>query len=145
MPARRPTASSARSALARTALLAGFAIAAMPALAQSQQVGGALGASLTILKPVTTQPVRVTGFTVGRDGVARLETTAPTTAHASQLVMATVASSTSGFAPVEQIPALVAGADDATRLSYRLDVGRASGEAGRPVELRIQYLTVAGT
>jgi hypothetical protein len=127
------------------ALAAGLAVAAVPALAQAQQVGGALGVSLTILKPVTTQAVRVTGFSVDRDGVARLETTAPTTAHASQLVMATVASSTSGFAPVEQAPALVAGADDATRLSYRLNVGRATRDAGRAVELRVQYLTVAGT
>jgi len=53
--------------------------------------------------------------------------------------------STSGFAPVEQAPALVAGADDATRLSYRLNVGRATRDAGRAVELRVQYLTVAGT
>jgi hypothetical protein len=117
----------------------------MPALAGAQQVGGSLGVSLTILKPVTTQAVRVTGFTVDRDGVARLETTAPTTAHASQLVMATVASSTRDFAPVEQAPALVAAADEATRLSYRLDVGRPSGSADRAVELRVQYLTVAGT
>ena len=145
MPARQRSAPFARSAIARMALLAGFAITAMPALAHGQQVGGALGVSLTILEPVATQPVRVTGFSVDRNGVARLETTAPTTAHASQLVMATVGSSTSGFAPVEQAPALVAGADDATRLSYRLDVGRAKGEAGRPVELRVQYLTVAGT
>jgi hypothetical protein len=127
------------------ALLAGFAVAAMPALAHGQQVGGALGVSLTILKPVATVAVRVTGFSVDREGVARLETTAPTTAHASQLVMATVASSTSGFAPVAQAPALVAGADDAAPLIYRLNGGRASGEAGRPVELRVQYLTVAGT
>jgi hypothetical protein len=127
------------------AVLAGLAAAAMPAMAGAQQVGGSLGVSLTILKPVTTQPVRVTGFSVDRDGVARLETTAPTTAHASQLVMTTVASSTRGFAPVEQTPALVAAADDATRLSYRLDVGRASGSADRAVELRVQYLTVAGT
>ena len=145
MPTRQSPIAALGSAVTRLALLAAFAVAATPAMAQGQQVGGALGVSLTILRPVTTQPVRVTGFSVDRDGVARLETTAPTSAHASQLVMTTVASSTSGFAPVAQAPALVAGADDATRLSYRVNVGRENGEGGRPLELRVEYLTVAGT
>jgi hypothetical protein len=58
--------------------------------------------------------------------------------------MATVASSASGFSPVPQSPALLAADAADSRLRYRLQVGR-NGAADRPVELRVQYLTVAGT
>jgi hypothetical protein len=145
MPASLIPTQPRRSCFGRWALVAGLLLSAAPATARGQQVGGAIGVSLTVLQPVSTQPVRVTEFHVDRDGVAHLETTAPTSAHASQLVMATVASSASGFSPVPQSPALLAADAADARLSYRLQVGRATGGTQRPVELRVQYLTVAGT
>ena len=134
--------------LALAAILAGV----LPANAAAQRVGGSIGVSLTILEPVTTRGVEVTGFRVDKDGRATLETTAPTTGQTSQLVMARVSSSANGFQPVEQAPVLVAGdrrdaaASAASRMSYRVDVGGA-GAAGAPrdVQLRIEYLAVAGT
>jgi hypothetical protein len=124
---------------------------ATPSLVRAQRVGGSVGVSLTILQPVATQAVRVTSFSVDANGVARLETTAPTSGETSQLVMASVASSTNGFARVRQAPAVLRGAGTATadaarRMSYLVNVGEpGSATQRRDVELRIEYLAVAGT
>jgi hypothetical protein len=146
MPLSLPSTSLPMLALA--AVLTGV----LPADAAAQRVGGSIGVSLTILEPVTTRGVEVTGFRVDKDGRATLETTAPTTGQTSQLVMARVSSSANGFQPVEQAPVLVAGerrdapARAASRMSYRVDVGGAGAAgAGRDVQLRIEYLAVAGT
>jgi hypothetical protein len=156
MPAR--SRSTSGSWISGAAIVA--ALLAAPVAAWGQQVGGSIGVSLTVLQPVATTPVRLTAFSVDRNGIARLETTAPTSGPAAQVVMATVSSSASGFAPVEQTPALVeasrmgpsqssaatSAAPAAARLSYRVDLGRAPvGSTSHDVTVRIAYLTVAGT
>jgi hypothetical protein len=146
MPDRSNALLRSMTSLVAVALLA----AATPRLARAQRVGGSIGVSLTILQPVATQTVRVTGFSIDENGVARLETTAPTSGEASQLVMASVASSTNGFARVQQTPVVLRGvggsADEARRMSYLVNVGRPSPVTPqRDVELRIEYLAVAGT
>jgi hypothetical protein len=113
--------------------------------AGAQQAGGSIGVALTVLQPVGTQTVRLAAFSVDGNGVARFETTAPATARATQLVMTSVSSSTTGFVPQQQRPALVAG-NGASRLSYVVNVGRSPRhDDARPVELLVEYLTVAGT
>lgn len=147
MPDRSPTLLRSMTVLAALAVFA----AATPSLVGAQRVGGSIGASLTILQPVATQAVRLTGFSVDANGVARLETTAPTSGEASQLVMASVASSTNGFARVRQAPVVLRGsgaatADAARRMSYLVNVGQSGSVVQRrDVELRIEYLAVAGT
>ena len=65
--------------------------------------------------------------------------------------MASVASSTNGFARVRQAPMVLRGAGSSTaaaarRMSYLVNVGRPSPlTQPRDVELRIEYLAVAGT
>jgi hypothetical protein len=104
-----------------------------------------MGASITILQPMAGQPVRVTGFSVDRNGVARLETTIPTSARTSQLVMTRVSSSTTDVAREPLVSALVP-SDPASRMRFLVNVGRAPEDtAQRRLELRVQYLTVAGT
>lgn len=128
-------------------LAAALFAAAAPGAAKAQSVGGSIGVSLTILEPVTTRAVEVTGFRLDRDGRATLETTAPTSSKTSQLVMARVSSSANGFQPVAQAPVLLPG-DRAgvPHLSYRVDVGHAAAASdARDVQLRIEYLAVAGT
>jgi hypothetical protein len=136
--------------LTMASLLAAVVIVVAPDVASSQRAGGSIGVSLTVLQPVASHPVEITGFHVNRDGTATLRTTAPTTSRVSQLVMARVSSSASGFVAADQAPVVVRGLDsaerDARELSYRVDVGQptTSGTA-RDVQLRIEYLTVAGT
>jgi hypothetical protein len=146
MPDRSNSLLRSMTSLAALALLA----AATPSLAGAQRVGGSIGVSLTILQPVATQAVRVTGFSIDENGVARLETTAPTSGEVSQLVMASVASSTNGFARVRQAPVILRGVGASTgaarRMSYLVNVGRTSPVTSqRDVELRVEYLAVAGT
>lgn len=102
-----------------------------------------MGVSLTILQPVATQAVQFS-FTVNRAGIATLETTSPISGPASQLVMTSISSSASNHAPIQQKPAMVRGS---SAQRYLVDVGTArNGDANqRPVEVRIQYLAVAGT
>lgn len=146
-PLPRPTA------LAIAGLLAAALLALRPESARAQRVGGAIGVSLTVLEPVATQAVEVTALRVGRDGIATLETTAPTAGPTSQLVMARVTSSTGAAAARRSAVILgggAAGTDrgrrDGDRISHRIDVGRAAPSAAtRDVQLRIEYLAVAGT
>ena len=135
---------------ALVACMLGLSIVAPQREAHAQTANGSLGVSLTILQPVATESVRLLGLAVDRAGMATIATTAPVSGPASQVIMTSVASSTSGFVPVQQAPALIhaRGASDAApRFDYRVDVGarRASDAARRPVQLRIQYLAVAGT
>lgn len=131
-------------------VLATLILATAPQRALAQRIGGSMGVSLTVLPPVGTRAVEVTGFRIGRDGTASLRTTAPTTARVSQLVMARISSSANGFVAATQPPALLraAGATGAAEreLSYRVDVGgSAANDAPHDVRLRIEFLTVAGT
>ena len=144
----RTTAFAALTALA-------LVMVGLPMRAEAQRVGGSIGVSLTILEPVTTRAVEVTGFRVDRDGMATVETTAPTSGQASQVVMTRVASSADGFVPVRLAPVLLRGAGSGAaessvgghRMHYLVNVGRVARDAGaqRDVELRIEYLAVAGT
>lgn len=128
-------------------------VAGAAGTADGQRAGGSIGVSLTILESVETRAVGITGFRLERDGRATVETTAPI---AGKIVMARVASSANGFQPVEQAPVLLRGdrgePGPATpwagsqRITHRVDVGRATGGSGpRDVQLRIEYLVVAGT
>jgi hypothetical protein len=134
----------------RAMLLAMLALAVAAQRTAAQHVGGSIGVSLTVLQPVGSRAVEVTGFQVGRDGTASLRTTPPTTAQVSQVVMTRISSSASGFVPAMQAPTLLRAdhsADAREReLSYRVDVGRPHTDgAPRDVQLRIEVLTVAGT
>lgn len=133
--------------LALQALLATCLGVLCAAPASAQRAGGSIGVSLTVLPPVVSRPVEVTSFRMNADGTATLRTTAPTTSPVSQLVMTRVSSSAIGFAPVTQSPAVVRGGDDHTprELSYRFDLGRSAAALPSDVQLRIEYLTVAGT
>jgi hypothetical protein len=112
---------------------------------RTQQLTASIGASITILQPIAGQPVRVTGFSVDRNGVARLETTIPTSAPTSQLVMTRVSSSMTDVAREPFASALVP-SDTASRMRFLVNVGRAPEDTDqRRLELRVQYLTVAGT
>ena len=140
------------------AILASLATA--PAITWAQHVGGALGVSLTVLPPAGTQRVDLISFHVARDGIARLETTAPIASSVSVIVMSTVSSSTNGFVPLAQAPALV----NATRRRERLEAATPPHNARAPqlryevqlnpaslhsashdVWVRITHLVVPGT
>jgi hypothetical protein len=134
----------------RAMLLATLVIALDSRRGAAQHVGGSLGVSLTVLQPVGSRAMEVTGFHVGRDGTASLRTTAPTTAKVSQLVMTRVFSSANGFVAANQGPALLPPDHPPNaaeyELSYQVDVGRSNGDAApRDVQVRIEVLTVAGT
>jgi hypothetical protein len=124
--------------------------------AHAQNVSGALAVSATILPPAPSTETRLTAFTVGRDGVARLETTAPVATSASQIVMWSVSSSTNGFVPVAQPPMRIQAArrgepetPTTARLRFGIDLGDTSSaptdSSTRDVTVRIQYLIVPGT
>jgi len=134
--------------ICRCRVLAAAMVAATGGVAsvgRTQQLAGAIGASITILQPIAGQPVRVTSFSVDRNGVARLETTIPTWARTSQLVMTRVSSSTKDVVREPSASALVP-ADTALRMRFLVNVGRAPEDTDpRQLELRVQYLTVAGT
>src|SRR5215207_8628510 len=97
--------SSSHSWRSLAVILTAFAVA--PAIARAQQMNGALGVALTVLPPVRTQAIELRAFRVDRDGIARLEMTAPVASAVSLLVMATIASSGDGFVPVAQAPVLI--------------------------------------
>jgi hypothetical protein len=164
----RSTSLVAARLVAQGAIVIAMLAGARPEVAsgQSMRTGGSMGVSLTILQPIATQPVQLLGFSVDRAGMATIETSAPVSGPASQVVMTSVSSSTSSFVPVLQAPTLVGGrqraaSGDATerdasgtssasapaRFSYLIDLGkRDKASVGpRPVQLRIQYLAVAGT
>jgi len=126
--------------------------------AHAQRADGSIGVSLEILQPVSTQAVRVVGFSVDAAGMATLRTTSPVHGSASQVVMTSVASSATNFELVQQRPALVRGEQrtdessagstaESTQMSYVVNVGLVNNEAAnaRPVQLQIRYLAVAGT
>ena len=148
------------TSICRTIALAASIVVATSgsaAVGHTQQVTGAIGVSLVILQPVASQPVRVTRFSLGSDGVVRLETTVPTSARTSQIVMTRVASSSTGFAPELQAPTYVpaSSADSRMRCHVRIAhvIPSERSESRDPhvpvsaptLELRVEYLTVAGT
>jgi hypothetical protein len=145
--------SSPRSTSPLLLALAAALLTIAPSEALAQRLGGSIGVSLTVLEPVATQPVQVTALRVGRDGVATVETTAPTTGPTSQLLMARVSSSTraDGGVPSAVMLGAARGVSGdrlagAGRISHRVDVGRTpTGAPTRDVQLRIEYLAVAGT
>ena len=111
---------------------------------RTQQVSGSIGATLTILEPVAAPEFLVSRFDVGRDGVARFETTIPLAPRTPALVIARVSSSTTDFTPEAPAPVLIAPTGGATRLHYRVGVGRdRRADPARPTKLRVEYLIVA--
>jgi hypothetical protein len=134
-----------RSRVLAAALIAATGGAA--SVGRTQQVVGSIGVSLTIFEPISALQPRVTRIDLGRDGIARIETMFPASTRTSQLVMARVSSSTTGFATVPQPPMLIAPSSGARRVRYLVSVG-GDGRADRaqPRELRVEYLVVvAGT
>ena len=142
---------------ARLLLAAMLAVLPVPRpAARAQNVNGSLAVSATILPPVPSTEARLTAFSVGRDGVARLETTAPIATSASQIVMWSVSSSTNGLVPVAQPPMRIQVARRSepeppitTRLRFGIDLGETSSaptdSSTRDVTVRIHYLIVPGT
>ena len=131
-----------------------------PTILSAQQVSGALGVSLTVLPPVSTQPVELSSFRVERNGIAQMETTAPVAGPVSVIVMSTVSSSANGFVPVARAPALVNARrrtewlEATTRptdsrvpgLRYEVDLSpRPFRTESHDVSVRITYLVVPGT
>lgn len=150
--------SEARITLA--AILAALALA-RPA-AHAQNVHGSLSVSATILPPIARQETRLTAFSIARDGIAQLETTAPVAGSVSEIVMWSVSSSANGFVAVEQTPMLIGAAHApepeappslrglrATRLRFGVNLGSNDGwptdTSTRDVIVRIHYLIVPGT
>ena len=136
--------SGRRSSILAVLLLA--VTGGVASVGRGQQVTSSIGASLTILEPAGLAPPRVTGFDVGRDGIAHIETMLSPLPRASQLVMARIWSSATPFTPELQPPTLVTPSSAATRVHYRVPVGRdRRTDRARPTELRVEYLIVAGT
>lgn len=130
--------------------------------ARAQNAHGSLAVSATILPPAPNQETRLTAFSVGRDGVARLETTSSIAAPVSRIVMWSVASSANGFVPVAQPPMRIqatprpkSGAPTSSRetqemrLHFGVDLGETASaptdSSRRDVTVRIHYLIVPGT
>ena len=127
----------------------------------AQNVNGSMAVSATVLPPGPTEATRLIAFSVGRDGVGQVESTAPEPGSVAQIVMWTVSSSANGFIPVEQAPMriqakhqgesskLAASSRAAARLRYEVDLGgasdRPSDSSSRDVTVRINYLIVPGT
>jgi hypothetical protein len=148
MPLQHSPRITARFAV-RLVLAFALSIAARPAQAGAQSANGSIGVSLTVLQPVATESVKLLGVDVDRAGMARIAMSAPVSGPASQLVMTSIASSTSRFVPIQQAPSLVrarGAAGRPARFDYLVDVGMRDRAARQhPVEVRIQYLAVAGT
>ena len=105
-----------------------------------------MAVALTILQPIAAPQLRVTEFDIGRDGVARIETTLSSAAPTSQLVMARVSSPTTECTPEPQPPTLVPSSSSGARLLHLVKVKRdPRTPAAQPVELRVEYLIVAGS
>jgi hypothetical protein len=130
--------------------------------AHAQNVNGSLSVSATILPPIARQETRLTAFSIARDGIAQLETTAPVAASVSQIVMWSVSSSANGFVAVEQAPISIGAAHApepegptslpgmrATRMRFGVNLGSNDGwptdTSSRDVIVRIHYLIVPGT
>lgn len=130
--------------------------------ARAQNVNGSLAVSATILPPAPSQETRLTAFSVGRDGVARLETTASIAAPVSRIVMWSVSSSANGFVPVTQPPMRIqvtprpepeastsSRGTQEIRLRFGVDLGEIASaptdSRARDVTVRIHYLIVPGT
>lgn len=130
--------------------------------AHAQNVNGSLAVSATILPPAPSQETHLTAFSVGRDGVAQLETTTSIAAPVSRIVMWSVSSSANGFVPVTQPPMRIqvtprpeseaptsSRETHEMRLRFGVDLGEtASAPADastRDVTVRIHYLIVPGT
>lgn len=129
-------------ALAAMSMLLAFGTAAH---AQSMRSGGSIGVSLTILPPVATESARLLGFDVDRNGLATLRMSAPASRPASRIVMTSVVAESMGAAP-RRVATLAPSAGSSAPLRYVVDLGRSpEGEPRQPVQLRLQYLTVAGT
>ncbi len=123
---------------------------ALPWVASAQRAEGSIGVALIILPPDTTRTARVTAFHVDRDGMATLRTAAPAAAHPSRIVMTRVASSANGLVPARYGPPRPCATREREcterELRFHVDVGSSSdGAVPRDVELRIEYLVVAGT
>jgi hypothetical protein len=133
---------AARIALAAMVMLLGFGRSAR---AQSMRAGGSIGVSLTILPPVATQPVRLVGFDVDRNGLATVRTTASASASASQIVMTSVALGSTVGSTGRRVATVVPSSGAATVRNV-VDLGKSRGaESRQTVQLRLEYLTVAGT
>ena len=152
--------SLAEARLSSVAMLAVLLMARPTAHAQS--VNGSLAVSATILPPAPGPETRLTAFSVGRDGVAKLETRSSIAAPVSQIVMWSVSSSTSGFVPVMQPPMRIRAAqrpaseDSASphetremRLRFGVDLGgigsSPTDSSARDVIVRVHYLIVPAT
>lgn len=123
---------------------------ALARVASAQRADGAIGVSLTIVATAEAPGVVVTGVRLDPHGVATILTVATATAHTSQLVMTRASSSTSSRVAPRYVPAMACVASEqrcaAREVPYRVDVGRPDMEgAPRDVQLRIEYLVVAGT
>ena len=131
-------------------LLAAIATGVLPRVASAQRVAGSLGVALTVLPPVASQAVTITGFRIDRDGMASFRASVPTTSGSSQLVMTRVSSSADRFVSVRLLPDVVRrpiATDTAARdMAYRIEVIRSpDGDAPHEVHLRVECLVVAGT
>ena len=123
---------------------------ALPWVASAQRADGSIGVSLVILPPDAARTARVAAFNLDRDGMATLRTTAATAVHASRIVMTRVTSSATGLVPARYGPPLPCATREREcaerELRFHFDVGSSSdGATPRDVELRIEYLVVAGT
>jgi len=138
----RRSPSAHRSWILAAALVA--ATGGLASVGRTQQVAGSIGASLTILEPISAPELRVTGVDVDRDGFAQIETTLATSTRTSQLVMARLSSPTIAFTPAQRPPMLVAPSRPAARARYFVNVGRdRRTDRARPTELRFELLIVA--
>lgn len=151
MPDRSPS-------LRRLCILAAALIAATgggASVGRTQQVAGSIGASLTIVASIAAPP-RITGFDLGRDGVVRIEATLPDShgvrseeagsTGAPPLVMVRVSRAGSSFIPDAQPFLSLAPAQGEQHLLHVMKLNRVPRALDtRWVELRVEYLIVAGT
>ena len=129
--------------------------------AHAQNVHGSLAVSATILPPAPQPETRLSAFSIGRDGVAQLETTSSIAVPVSRIVMWSVASSTNGYVPVMQPPMRIqarrrepgasASSRDSQQMRLRFGIGlddiglSPTDTATRDVTVRIHYLIVPAT
>lgn len=148
---------------ARLLLAAMLAVLPIPRpTAHAQTVHGSMAVSATILPPAPRPETRLTAFSMGRDGVAQLETTSSLAAPVSRIVMWSVSSSTNGFVPVMQAPMRILAAprreSDAPmssretrelRLRFGVDLGdiglSPTDSSARDVTVHIHCLIVPAT
>jgi hypothetical protein len=110
----------------------------------TQPISASIGATLTILEPVAASLPRVTEFAFERDGVVRIEATAPASTRRSALIMVRVASSAMGSVIPPQPPMRVTPTNGETRVRHLVNVERDDRtDRARPRGLRVEYLIVA--